>query len=456
VSSVEQSHGDGELCVVIAAKYVHCSVHRGGAWTDQTYKKQEIHGEPDKAAVESDLTVALDGLRIELLASGVRAKRTVVLISELWLGAAIVPWRGGHRTELPSDTTVRQYLVNQGFELGTEDIVRWESTPYGQPRMVVAYPGQVLESLHRIATDIGGVLASVLPTGIAAWFGLKRKSPSQILSVVDEGWLQLMQSIDGKYLSGVSTRRVEGHGINLLSAQWQRWRMQVPSLLSVEKLSVANLSICTIAAGSVPGNVELVEVTSSGSSNVHLNLQLCLESTRISKGLNALLRKKIPFISQLSICVLALLFVMIFAINALSVQSELRVLSSKWSEHEKLVIAKPLPKVFSNEDRIRILEVNQAIRELNLPIEKLLIGLQPPQDIHVEILNIDLQAASAENSPVIKVLAKAKSNDDMMLYVGFLGSHKPFANSYLTRHEVLETEAGAPIQFRVEAPWVEQ
>jgi len=112
-----------------------------------------------------------------------------------------------------------------------------------------------------------------------------------------------------------------------------------------------------------------------------------------------------------------------------------------------------------------------VVSELNIPVPRVLRALQPPRDIRVGLLGLELVAGRERGAepagavdvrisrPTLKVHAEALTSTDMTRYVAFLSDRKLLNHAYLVRHEVPESAAGqsgsprATYRFTVEVVW---
>jgi len=107
--------------------------------------------------------------------------------------------------------------------------------------------------------------------------------------------------------------------------------------------------------------------------------------------------------------------------------------------------------------------VADAVRQLNLPIARLIKTLQAPRDIHVALLALDLnsqpsQDGSDNTSPTtpagaLKIAAEAENAQDMINYLAFLNQQPIFRSVYLVKHETSADAADHPYHFQLEAQW---
>lgn len=94
-----------------------------------------------------------------------------------------------------------------------------------------------------------------------------------------------------------------------------------------------------------------------------------------------------------------------------------------------------------HEQQVKI--VGEAVRQLNVPVTRLIRMVQAPADIHVSLLALDL------NLGTLKIGGEAEAGQDMMNYVAFLGEQPLFSSVYLVKHE----QAGSAYRFQLEAQW---
>lgn len=123
---------------------------------------------------------------------------------------------------------------------------------------------------------------------------------------------------------------------------------------------------------------------------------------------------------------------------------------------------------------LQVKAVADAVRQLNLPVAKLIKTIQPPRDVRVALLALDLSgqqgadaagaaeapaAASATPSGALKIAAEAETAQDMINYLAFLNQQPMFRSVYLVKHEManagatVEGSAERPYHFQLEALW---
>jgi hypothetical protein len=131
---------------------------------------------------------------------------------------------------------------------------------------------------------------------------------------------------------------------------------------------------------------------------------------------------------------------------------------TRWALHQRSVaqleasIARAQPRMApaapmsaaarqQHEQQVKI--VGDAVRQLNVPVTRLIKMVQAPSDIHVSLLALDL------NLGTLKITGEAEGAQDMMNYVAFLSEQPLFSSVYLVKHE----QAGNAYRFQLEAQW---
>ena len=116
------------------------------------------------------------------------------------------------------------------------------------------------------------------------------------------------------------------------------------------------------------------------------------------------------------------------------------------------------------ELNLQVKAVAEAVRQLNLPVARLIKTVQAPADVRVALLGLDLNGQPVQDSGpttstiptgVLKITAEAETAHDMINYLAFLNHQPMFRSVYLLKHEMAATGGGAehPYQFQLEAQW---
>ncbi len=117
---------------------------------------------------------------------------------------------------------------------------------------------------------------------------------------------------------------------------------------------------------------------------------------------------------------------------------------------------------------LQVKAVAEAVRQLNLPVTRLLKTIEARQDMRIALLGLDLNGepaqdgeAAAPSTPAgtLKISAEAETAQDMINYLAFLNQQRMFRSVYLLKHEMTGAAPGGgtggerPYQFQLEAQW---
>jgi len=182
-------------------------------------------------------------------------------------------------------------------------------------------------------------------------------------------------------------------------------------------------------------------------------------------------------LALLAVGVLALLPA---AFNWLTQYQAIHKLEAQLEQAQPRRITRPaLAPAQQKELDLQIKAVADAVRQLNLPVARLIKTIQPPSDVRVALLALDLSgqqtadaaspaeastAAAATPSGALKIAAEAETAQDMINYLAFLNQQPMFRSVYLVKHEMANAanapagqnpDGGAerPYHFQLEAQW---
>jgi hypothetical protein len=115
---------------------------------------------------------------------------------------------------------------------------------------------------------------------------------------------------------------------------------------------------------------------------------------------------------------------------------------------------------------LQVKAVAEAVRQLNLPVTRLLKTIEAREDMRIALLGLDLNGEPAQDGEVaapstpagtLKISAEAETAQDMINYLAFLNQQRMFRSVYLLKHEMTGALPGAggerPYQFQLEAQW---
>jgi len=391
-----------------------------------------------------------------------RIGQAVVLVADVWLAVAGVPWSEALQVPAQGEAFARGQIAAAGHAVEPGDTIRLDDAPHGQPRLAVAYPAPLMAALEALAGSVSARLSSVLPLSVAAWhgFALRDRAALGALAVLDQGMLLVLHG--SRRLADVSVRcgsewadGAPGRVPRVRQA-WQRMQLRDAQLANVSELRLLNLSGQAEPAEASTGmvGVALPAVDSDGSA-VPSVLRLAA-SRRWPSAIDAMPARPRTTPLRIAVAALALVAAAAWTWQAWQRSEQVAALSRQVSalQMERGTVPRAAP--LSREQTARIQAVNSAIRELNFPAAALLRALQPPPDIQVAVLSVDLPSASSADPSrpsVVKIVAEARTPAAMARYVGFVGERKPFSGAYLTRHEIVDAVPDRPYRFNVEATW---
>lgn len=454
------------LFIVIGADRIECGLMtgRGSAcdWVEGSVA--EVRFDPESG--KESFVKVLGGLLPQL--QGLRPVSQVrVVIADRWLALGSVPWNHSMGNHASAIGYGKAQLIGAGFEVGPEDTVRLDDMPFGAPRLVVAYPNQLLAELRQLSESLGAHLVSVLPLSVAAWQVVReeQKTCPAALAVLDNGAFLFAIGDEGQcgVLRDVIIRTgmddgSESEAFSRLHKAWQRLCLRDPRLNKIEQLKVLSLAEAKLPVSLEKPFARLewppLHAVAKWEKAVSSSLCLAALSSSVSHALDALPAKPMLTRWRLLSFGILLLFVGFVVFQAVQMNSFKQVLESR-VRTAKNVLPAPAPAApWSNEERARIQAVNAAIRELNLPISPILRALQPPQDIRVAVLSVETSALASSNKlSNVKITAEAQTGAEMARYVAFVAERKPFTGAYLLRHEIDERSAERPYRFTVEIQW---
>lgn len=455
------------LFVVIGAQRAECAVSVGGQWSGGSLREvrfDSVQGVASAVAAMERLAGELRQWR-EASVSSERPDiaRVCVLVADVWLAVASVPWSESLRVSVHSHAFARSQLAAAGYQVEAADIVRLDDAPFGQPRLAAAYPALLMSSLEALARSVGADLSSVLPLSVAAWNGFSPRDRAKlgVLAVLDEGMLLIAHG--QRRLADVSVRTgaqwadtASGRGA-LLCQVWQRMRLRDAQLSGVSELRLLNLSGHAVLAESTGADVIALAQQPEGKGGKTVSDGLRLAALKPwHSPFDAMTARPGIAPVRCAAAALALAVAAAWTWQAWRSSEQVVALSQQVTalQHQRGIAPRAVP--LNREQAARVQAVNSAIRELNFPAAALLRALQPPPDIQVAVLSVDLSAASSADSArfsVVKIVAEAHTPAAMARYVGFVGERKPFTGAYLTRHEIPDTAPERPYRFTVEAAW---
>lgn len=172
-------------------------------------------------------------------------------------------------------------------------------------------------------------------------------------------------------------------------------------------------------------------------------------------------RAAVPRLSgwRLALCLAGIIALLPAAFTWLVQVQETRRLEAQLAQLQPASpVRAPLSASQQRERDLELKQVATAVRQLNLPVTRLIKTVQAPRDVRVALLGLDLNAQQGQDgASVLKIGAEAETPQDMLNYLAFLSQQPMFSSVYLLKHEMsTDTRANAaerPYRFQLEAQW---
>lgn len=445
---------------------IHCGMltGRGSRAVWKTLAELPMTSSSSREALSlASLTPALRQLPSQLAAQGIqmgRDKELRVVVHDRWLSLASMPWSPELMDEGRASESVLDHLREMGFEVHRGDTVRLDDAPYGQPRLAVVYSAALLLAIQDLAGALHLRWCGVRALSVLAWDTLSRLDDLKALVVMDGPSDGLLAWGASKGAWGRS-RLLEVKPQNAVSASsvskaaqllWSRWQLRQPALNDVHDVKVVTTStpeqgVLSLAAPLMPMQAPW---------NVLQPSALWLDRYRGVHALDAYAKSGRPGWRAVWTALMLLMAMGGVMIAAMGWWEARQARASYESLLGASVVPAPAVVPLSKEERDRMVAVNEAIRQLNVPIDDVLQALRPPRDLKVAVLSVETSggATGAVAKNTVKITAESPSSADMTRYVAFVADHRPFVNAYLIRHEVPDGAEGR-FRFTLEAQWNE-
>jgi hypothetical protein len=100
--------------------------------------------------------------------------------------------------------------------------------------------------------------------------------------------------------------------------------------------------------------------------------------------------------------------------------------------------------------------VARAVAQLNTPVMALTQAVVPPADIAVAVVNLDFSNGTTDGKAggqFLKLVAEAKSYDDMTNYLSYLNAQRRFQQVRIAKYETQVNVPERPVRFQLEVAW---
>ena len=455
----------GTLLLVIGAQHIECAVLLGSGaserWHPGSLRKVTIHAADGIESSSQAAVAALQRLQAETSLPPVAQVR--VLVADCWLALVGVPWSARLQRGDNAQSFARAQLQGAGFELRGDDTLKIDDAPFGAPRLVLAYPANLLAALAQWALRLNARLGSVQALSLAAWAWAQQRDASRPLAMVvmDAGLLLVGRAMSARQpRMNELTVRALAHGLvptpQDVRGLWQRLCLREPLLAAVQRVAVLDLCGAGESGSALAQPFTLVHLPAmQGALGVSGALRLAAAVRVWQHPMEAVGGAASPSAWRWPAMAGVALLAGVLAWQAMQANQALRAVSARL-DASSVAPAEPKTTTWSREERARVQAVNVAIRELNLPIAGLLRALEPPRDMAVAVLSVEHSGGVAPGASAgLKITAEARTGEDMARYVVFVATRKPFTGAYLIRHEVEAGAAEQPYRFTLEAAWGE-
>ncbi|WP_398492804.1 hypothetical protein [Variovorax sp.] len=404
--------------------------------------------------------------------------RLRVLVSDAWVPSASVPWNNAQYRAATALAAARDELREAGHEIVPGDLLRLDDAPLRQPRLAVCYPASLVEQLDLLAAALKTRVDSITTLSALAWRG--NDAPGQapahserVLAILEPGDAMARQVIlvRGQQASAcideVVIRPLQDSG-RVAGRELTASVMAVVQRLGWNAMPSPALS----EAGTLFTVTDLIPIDPLTGISGPLAWWTQPQSKRDgvpAHALDAVARAARP--SFFKLLLLAAVLVGLGLTGTALWRGEVRLREAlEMATAVRRAAVVPAPPSPSVEQIKRIAAINSVVSELNIPLPRLLRAMQPPKDIRVGLLGLELVAGRERGPgaagigdarvarPTLKVHAEAQESTDMTRYVAFLSEREPLDRAYLVRHEVPDNAVQpggprAPYRFTVEVTW---
>lgn len=446
--------------LVLAKQVVACLVHDGKPVIGSVCSEpiSELPDSRDQALAQT-LSLIQSHMLAQIGHEALPARsRVIVGLSDVWVSALSVPWFGE-----PDAALLRQQWLKKGYLLLEDSVLVSAYPAYKQPVFSISYSGLLLNQLSRLATAWGGELTSVRVLSDLAWTHLQKAGvKSQVIAILEEGVTTL--ALGGVAVEEVTvrlspvSRSCAFDRYHQLFHIWRREALRDPVRAEFKRKHFVSIdrshreSMPPIADAEWDDGAKKIVVAGQALQEIPFGLHLLIQGSRgAASSLDAVqLRRPIPAALWAFGGLLVLATCLMVNIGY---QSKLATAELDRNVSQANPTAHTQSADLSEDHRKRLLAANSVIATLNLPVDAILDGLQPPKDISVGILNLDWKAGASGSTPLM-ILAEADVPHDMVRYIDFLSSRSIYKSVLLKSHERVTAADRQTYRFTLEIQWL--
>ncbi len=449
MSRVERG-GCQAILVILSDRLLWALVREGVSLEGGVLSEPWRHVE---GAGQESLDEALSRLKARLDAAQLgQAHALRVAVAESRLPAALLPWSQGVCRMSVAREAWRAGLLSAGWAVRADDSVVAQDAPHGQPRWVMAWDAAMLKALAGFAEACGWSLAGVRPVGAVLRSALPHAAGDEprLLAVVDDACVTLY--LLGRHTHDVLVRPRPQHLCDSdtlateVQAQLSRQQLRRADWAQAQAGSWVNAAQATTDLGPAWTAVLASHPSLDGFMGV-----MGRSAGWHHDPLDAVSVSGPAWGAVRAVLALTLLAAVSLGVHGLWVRQQATVPAQAATMVDS--VHTPLASATAT-DRRELQAGNNAIALLNLPVSRVLDALQPPRDLPVSLLSLDLVVAAQGAS--LRVVGEAAQPSDMFHYVDHLQLRPPLNAARLVQHERrLSTEGAVPAlhRFTVEATW---
>ena len=336
-----------------------------------------------------------------------------VLVSDQWVPSTPVPWNAAQYRPGTAIAAARVELREAGYEALSGDLLRLDDAPLRQPRLVVCYPAALLEHVDRLAAALKTRPYSITTLSALAWRG--NEAPGQtpahserVLAILEPTVLEPGEASMRQVILARGQRTsacIDEVLIRPLHAALQPDGIGRPTTRELAT------SIAAIVQRLGWNGVPSPSPTSPEAAKLFSMIDLTLDDPLSgvsgpmawwvapqgrrdlvpAHALDAVAHAAGPSLVKLLAlaCVLGGIGLSGMALWRNEARLKEALDAALAAQRATLVPEAPPP---SAEQAKRIAAVNAVVSELNIPVPRVLRALQPPRDIRVGLLGLELVA----------------------------------------------------------------
>lgn len=455
------------LYLVISMKNIVYGVFASGAWVDADISMKNIPTDQSDASAVSKLIATILEASTDIdnwirKNPSIKIAHLRVLVADNWLPSTSTPWNSASNAD---DNLAKAFALNQfnyaGFHVESTDSIKFLEHSYGKPALAIAYPSGLTDSINLLASKLKLKITSILPLSIAAWHVARtdgNKAP--VLGVYSDNLLIVSDFSNG--LVEVKTRVLDENNhdfLPMIASEWSRIKFRESHLAGIEYLPLLDLS----RLGNQPelSNNDIKPLNSLPNlvnKKASSSLNLAQKASSVATSADAIAQgRTLSPLKWMAISIL-LACISFFGAQTWRLQQQASSIDSKIGSLRATKLTTPLNNSWTKQELEQVQAINTSIRQLNLPFSIFMEALQPPRDIRVAILSLDIDAKGEVATKVsrIKIVAEAKTAGEMAHYVSVLSHRKIFKGVFLVSHEIVETIPERPYKFNIELLWENQ